>query len=113
MARPKKAEHEKRTTRLPAIRVTEAERIDLETKAEAAGLELSAFVRARLLSAQIAPRATPLEASLLTELNRVGNNVNQIARALNRGRDEDPHHISHVMGLLSTTLEQIGRRYGA
>lgn len=113
MARPKKQENELRSVRLPAVRLTHAERLDAEARAERAGLELSEFVRARVFSDHISPRATPIEASMLTELNRIGNNVNQVARALNRGRDEDPHHIDHVLHELHTTLKLIGQRFGS
>lgn len=147
--RPKKQEHELRNARLPAVRLTRAERIDLEAKADRAGVELSEWVRnyvcndplalplteeelaqvesmaseaelpfeeycrQRLLSRRVALRNRPMEASLITELNRIGNNVNQIARQLNRGRDHDPDHLGHIMHQLNTTLETMDRRYGS
>ncbi len=112
--RPKKQEHEKRNARLPAVRLTTAERIDLEQKAEAAGVDLSEWVRQQLTAAPV-KRMTPqrVSASLITELSRIGNNVNQVARSLNRGRDEDPHHIDAVLHQLHTTLETVARRYGS
>ena len=110
--RPKKQEHEKRTARLPAVRLTTPERIDLELKADAAGIELSDWVRRQLTAVPIKrPKIAPTDASLITELNRIGNNVNQIARQINRGRDHDPEHLGHVMFQLSSVLENLVRRY--
>lgn len=111
--RPKKEPHEIRTTRLPAIRLTEAERADLEIKADRAGVDLSEWVRQQLTATPVKRPREPALGSLITELNRIGNNVNQIARALNRGRDEDPHHLGHVMHQLNTALESLARRYGS
>lgn len=112
--RPKKQPHERRSARLPAPRVTEAERIDLEQKASRAGVDLSDWIRQQLTAAPI-PRMTHkrIDASVITELSRIGNNLNQIARSLNRGRDGDPHHIGHLLHQLNTTLETVARRYGS
>lgn len=112
--RPKKQEHELRNARLPAVRLTTAERVDLELKAARAGVDLSEWVRQQLTAAPI-KRMTPAraDASLISELSRIGNNLNQVARSLNRGRDADPHHIDHIMGQLHSTLEGLARRYGS
>ena len=48
--RPKMQPHERRNARLPAIRLTDAERTDLELKAQAAGVDLSEWVRGQLTS---------------------------------------------------------------
>lgn len=112
--RPKKQEHELRNARLPAVRLTTAERIDLEAKAAASGVDLSEWVRQQLTAAPIRRMTSQrLDASLITELSRIGNNLNQVARSLNRGRDPDPHHIDHVMHQLHSTLETMARRYGS
>jgi hypothetical protein len=114
MGRPEMAEDVKRGSRLPAIRLTVAEKNDLDLKAEADGLDLSSWVRQHLTNAP-APKRTmaPTDASLITELNRIGNNVNQIARQVNRGRDHDPEHLGHVMFQLNSVLENLVRRYGS
>ncbi len=114
MGRPEMAEDVKRGARLPAIRLTVAEKNDLDLKAEAEGLDLSSWVRQHLTNAP-APKRTmaPTDASLITELNRIGNNVNQIARQVNRGRDHDPEHLGHVMFQLNSVLENLVRRYGS
>lgn len=108
MARPKKAPQEKRSKHLPAVRMTEAELIHVADQAEMAGLSLSDFIRQRALSGKVTPRRSPIEASNLTELNRIGVNLNQIARAVNRGRDEDPHHIGFVLNELHQLMQKLG-----
>lgn len=110
MARPKKDPHERRSAKLPPIRLTEAELADLETQAGHAGLSLTELVRQRATSGQVTPKRGLADAQLLSELNRIGVNLNQIARTLNRGGDRDPHHLGHVLGQLVQVLEQVGRR---
>lgn len=111
--RPKKQPHEVRDARLPAVRLTTAERIDLEAKASRLGVDLSEWIRIELLGAPIRRGPSPTDASLVTELNRIGVNLNQIARQINRGRDHDPHHLSHVLHQLHQALESVTRRYGS
>lgn len=111
--RPKMQPHERRNARLPAIRLTDAERTDLELKAQAAGVDLSEWVRGQLTSAPVKRPPSPTDASLITELNRIGVNLNQIARALNRGRADDPHQLGYILSRLNGVLETMARRYGA
>lgn len=113
MARPTKAPEEKRTAKFPPVRVTEAELYQLQEQADAARLSVSEFIRQRVLSGRITPPRTRSQESLLTELNRIGVNLNQIARQLNRGRAHDPHHLDHVLHQLTTTLEKTARSHGS
>lgn len=113
MARPKKQEHEKRSTRIGPYDVTEAEREHVIAQAKRAGMTLAEYGRQRVLSGRVSVPPAPVDTSLLTELNRIGVNLNQIARALNRGRDEDPHHLGHVLHQLNSALETVARRYGS
>ena len=113
MARPTKAPHEKRSASLPPVRVTQAELHSLQEQAEAVRLSPSEFIRQRVLSGRITPPRSPAQASLIAELNRVGVNLNQIARQLNRGRSPDPHHLDHVLHELTQTLQKAARSYGS
>ena len=106
LARPTKNEHEKRTASLPAIRVTQAERVLIEDKAATAGVSLSDFMRVLALTEQVKPRQTKLEASLLVELNRIGVNLNQIAHARNSGRD-DPAILQYAIDELVMLMRKI------
>lgn len=113
MARPKKHDAEKRRANFPAVRVTEAELVDLHTKADAARLSPSEYIRQRVLSGKVTPPRSPSQASLITELNRIGVNLNQIARQVNRGREHDPHHLDYVLFELTRALEKAARSYGS
>ncbi|MDN3568717.1 plasmid mobilization relaxosome protein MobC [Paeniroseomonas aquatica] len=74
------------------MRLTPAERAQLDELAERAGMTVSAYMRHQCLGSA-GPRAVrrpPVEraalAQLLGQLGKVGSNVNQIARALNTDR---------------------------
>ena len=67
------------------VRVTPEERRTILAKAEAAGMELSHYVRTALLDAQVV--AVPQDTALIRTQNRhlaqFGNNLNQLARHAN------------------------------
>lgn len=83
--RPKKADAPLRDQQL-IVRVTVLEKAEIAATAQAAGMSLSDYVRARTLRAGPLPRAVVREAdpALLSELNAIGVNVNQLARAIHR-----------------------------
>lgn len=93
MARPKKNPDEKRSARAEA-RLTVAEHEHVRQQAHLAGLEVSEFIRRRLLGYEVpAKGAGQADPALVTEINRlglelsaIGNNANQLARAANSGR---------------------------
>eukprot|EP00752_Nemacystus_decipiens_P015808 g14118.t1 len=87
MARPIKQPHEKRSEVLRA-RVTFAEKMHVEEQASAAGIDPSEYVRRRALGFMVSPAPRRADAALVSELNRIGVNLNQIARNLNSGRTE-------------------------
>lgn len=107
MARPTKNEHEKKTVRLPYVRVTAAERIHVDEQAAKAGMSSTEYVYSLVTTRTVTPRKTKLEASYLTELNRVGVNLNQIARTHNAGR-EIPASLQYVIDELQTLMLKIG-----
>ena len=88
MARPRLGEEERRT-RTVGVRVTEAE--ELRERAQAARLSMGAYLR-RWVPGQrvriVADRR--LGAAELRELNRIGVNLNQMARAMNSGAAAPP-----------------------
>ncbi len=80
-------------TRIVPIRFTPEQYAQLSEKASRAGMAIGAAARSILLGAA-GPRAVkrpPVEkaqlARLLGAIGKLGSNVNQIARALNEGRD--------------------------
>ena len=66
------------------MRVTEAEAEELRERAQAARLSMGAYLRRRGLGQRVRVVAERrLGAAELRELNRIGVNLNQMARALN------------------------------
>ena len=85
IGRPPLSEHERRSKQAK-IRLTIAEHAHVSAQARAAGMSLAEFVRRRTLGEPVQPRASMADAKLLTELNAIGVNLNQIARNLNAER---------------------------
>lgn len=85
MARPKKQAAEARTEQMNT-RYTLAEREYIRSQAAAAGMSESDYVRARALGHSVTPaRSSRADPALVTELNSIGVNVNQLARSVHRG----------------------------
>lgn len=106
MARPHKNEDEKREI-IVRVRLTKSEKKQFADAAHNDGLTLSDYMRVKTL--QATPRikkATPERAAFirgLGELGKIGSNVNQIARALNR-RDGNTGELCISEALISSTL---------
>ncbi len=76
-----KPEREKR--QIFSIRLSPTERQTIEAKADLAGMKLGEYIRATALEQKI-PRSVPtINREFYIELIRIGNNINQIARAVN------------------------------
>jgi hypothetical protein len=93
--------------------VTDTEYTALVERARASGLSTGAYLRACALGDK-GPRALhrpPVERELLArsiaELNKIGSNVNQIARALNSGNCVVPDEIEAAMLTLRRALEAL------
>lgn len=85
------------------VRMTAEERNRLETLSAKSGLAAGAFMRAASLndpglrSRRRPPADHVALRKLLGELGRVGNNINQIARALNTGEEIEPAELREAM----------------
>lgn len=101
------------------VRLTEAEAVELQSRARRAGLSAGAYLRACALgdSGPRAKRAPPVNRELLGEalasLNRVGNNLNQIAKQLNSGGHPDRAAMAEsraeLVAILELILDALGR----
>ena len=90
MARPRLGESERRR-RTIGVRVTEAEEAELRERAQAARLSMGAYLRRRALGQRVRSAVERrLGAAEMRELNRIGVNLNQMARALNSGAVSSP-----------------------
>ena len=108
--RPKKQPHEKRGPTIRA-RVTLAEQAYVQEQAALAGVTPTEYIRRRVLGFSVSPSPRQEDASILTELNRIGVNVNQIARNLNSGRPLNID-IDLVQAKLLEAIEKVSRAYG-
>lgn len=85
--RPIKQPHEKRSIQIK-LRVTIAEDDYYKRQAAAAGLTVAEYLRRAGLNIVIRIPPSLADDRLITEINAIGVNVNQIARAANRGQEE-------------------------
>lgn len=114
MARPRKDPTEALTEWVRS-RVTVEDKQRIEDNAAKAGLSVSEFVRRASLGAKFNTASKDLGASrmdvqTMAELNAIGVNINQYARAANAGRDM-PQSIEHTLHLLYQTIEKVSRRF--
>lgn len=88
--RPRLAPGERMTDGL-RVRMTPAERAGVEAKAAQAGLPVSELCRRAIFGAKIAAPSesgpSGIPPGVLSELARIGNNLNQIAHAAHLGRE--------------------------
>jgi uncharacterized protein (DUF1778 family) len=112
MARYKRAHAGEHRTRSIGIKLTPAERTALESAAAAKGARLSEYVRELCLrrSAVAVAGATrnPDAKALSVELNRIGNNLNQLTRIANTKRTM-PHfyELRMLTGMVKTALQRV------
>ena len=101
------------------VRVSVAERAELEAAADRAGLTLGSYIRERVLSAPQtrAVRRPPIEkkllAQLLGQLGRVGGNIHQIVKHMNFGtgvmHDELRSALASFEEAAAAIMEAMGR----
>lgn len=85
MARPKKHKIEQRSERFN-LRYTLAELEFLRAEAAKAAMSPHEYARRRTLGARIPPVAGRADPALVSELNRIGVNLNQLARMGHLGK---------------------------
>lgn len=97
MARPTRGDESR--SEVITVRVTQAERVRLEQRAAAAGMTMSAFAAQLLARGQVTvearPRTVALPPDLAAEFKRIGNNINQIAHALNAHKRVAEGRLAH------------------
>ena len=76
-----------------SLRLTEEEKEKIREKSEQAGMSISDYTRAILLSSKNVKRKQKINCEavkmLAYEINRIGVNINQIAKKINSTRDID------------------------
>ena len=100
------------------VRLTAQEHAKITAKAEAANLSAGGFLRACGLG-RVTPgtkRRAPADRAIIeqaiAELRRVGNNINQIARAANMNEPTDSVSLNNALNEYMTTLHQLREASG-
>ena len=75
------------------IRMTATERFQIDSKAKAAGMRSSTWIRAAAKSAKVVPRLTAEERRILWMLAELANNLNQLTK------------LAHQLGLLTVVRD--------
>ena len=95
------------------VRLTEEERERLIAAAEAEGVSIGAFIRARTLgnSGSRSRRRPPADRAelvkILAELGKIGSNVNQIARRINSGDRVGGQVLDEALKAVAETLSLV------
>ena len=97
------------------LRLSPSERATLEEKAASVGLKLSPYLREAGLKKTIQPKNPIPEINRATyvELGRIGNNINQIAKAAHisikrgTGCNVNPHELSALLTVLKEIRLQV------
>lgn len=91
----------------------------IAAKADKAGLAFTAFLRAAALDGDVGPRAQrrpPVDHKALRQylgqVGRLGNNINQIARALNSGEKAKLPELQQVLRACLDILNRINAALG-
>ena len=113
MARPRKIQKQPRPIRLYTY-VNETEESQIKEAADMADLRVSVFLRKLALAQQIRPAKSRQNQELITtlsklgaELNRVGNNINQLAHQANMDNFPTEEIIQNSKTNLDTVLDRI------
>ncbi len=106
MARPRKEAAEKLTSRLPHIRCSERDLSRIQSKADQAGLSLSAYVRRMALDGEIIVRQARTDFELSHQLKRIGVNLNQ-QTAKFHATGQAPKGLDSLWSKLETVLDQM------
>ena len=108
IGRPRKGERERRNDHLN-VRLTIVERAALDAEARRLGLPVSSYVR-RLIGKRRSiedHRMPAVSGAAITALNRIGNNLNQLARHANAKGDFAPvaRHLDQALVRLEAAID--------
>ena len=113
MARPKKPEHERKSSST-FVRMTDMERAQVEQYAAAHGLTLAEFFRRRALGYRLPSTNINRQqlAEATTALLRIGVNLNQLAKHVNAGRDTPVFELSDLIARINSTMDALDESGG-
>lgn len=103
---------DQRRSEMEVCRLTTSEKKTLRENANKAGLSVSDYLRRRALGHRIEQVKAQADASLISELNKIGVNVNQLARATHRNSDMQIYY-KEIGAELQRVLATVAARYGS
>lgn len=109
MGRPRK-DQEHKLSKVVVIRLTKTELEQLEGYSLTCGKPVGTLVRTKLFTGSFpAPLLPKVDHQLYAELNRIGNNINQLSRRANSGfmYRGDTQLLLEILGKLSVQQELI------
>ena len=105
MGRPRINDSDKRIVQVN-IRLTEEESNKVNQYASASGLSAANWIRGKIFRGKFPPvKLSPLDASIYTELKKIGVNLNQVTHKINRR--EFPKEYLYRQLQLSVILDKI------
>lgn len=88
-----------------SVRLTDKEHAHLKKQADNAGLKMEPYIRRLISGKEIKPRPPEEYYKILTELNHIGNNINQIARVANSERHITTDKINEAAKMVDDVMD--------
>lgn len=93
--------------RLPCGRCSQLDLVEIKAKANRAGLSVSAYMRVMALEGSVMERKPLLDAQAITQIRRIGVNLNQyVSTVHSRGR-EVPERLEVLLTQIEQALERL------
>ena len=96
----------KRTKKV-TFRMTEQEHAHLKHQISISNLNMEAFIRTVLAGENVTPRSPEQWVEILRELQKIGNNINQIARIANITERVTPEEIEKIQQMQSDIWRKV------
>lgn len=87
------------------VRLTNKEHAHLKKQADNAGLKMEPYIRRLIAGKEIRPHPPEEYYKILTELNHIGNNINQIARIANAERHITTAKINEAVKMVDDIMD--------
>ncbi len=87
------------------VRLSSKEHAHLKKQADNAGLKMEPYIRRLIAGKEISPRPPEEYYKILTELNHIGNNINQIARVANSERHITTNKINEAVKMVDDIMD--------
>lgn len=88
-----------------SVRLTNKEHAHLKKQADNTGLKMEPYIRKLIAGKEVSPRPPEEYYKILTELNHIGNNINQIARVANSERHITTNKINEAVKMVDDIMD--------